>query len=87
MAINYIDLWIEDKESIIACMIRNMQADLNAGYDPMGKSIKDQRAELARYEEEFHTLTDKIADIIITRGNKAASDWCRLDLKRRGAIS
>ena len=87
MTINYIDLWIEDKESIIATMIRNMQADLNAGYDPMGKSIKDQRAELARYKEEFHALTDKIADIIITKGNKAASDWCRLDLKRRGAIS
>ena len=87
MIINYMDLWIEDKESIIACMIRNMQDDLNAGYDPMGKSIKDQRAELARYEEEYHMQCDKLADMIITRGNKAASDWCRLDLTLRGAIT
>lgn len=78
----WFEMWYKDKESIIACMIRNMQDDLNAGYDPRGKSITEQRQTLHEYEEHFKEQCDKLALMTEAQCNR----WCYIDMKRRGVI-
>ena len=40
---DWFELWFEDKQCMINIMICNMQADLDAGYDYFGNSIRKQR--------------------------------------------
>jgi hypothetical protein len=79
---DWFELWYEDKQSIMDTMVKNMVADLNAGYDYFGKSIQDQKQEIKNYKSEF----DKQMIEFATMDEKAANRWCFYDLKRRGAI-
>lgn len=42
---DWFQIWMDDKESIISTMVKNMSADLNAGYNYFGECIKRQRRE------------------------------------------
>lgn len=79
---DWFPIWQEDKEWIIDIMTQNMQDDLNAGYDPKGKSIREQKEQLAEYKKEYQ------ADLEMFKymGDKDVSRWCFYDLKKRGAI-
>lgn len=81
-------LWIQDKESMIATMQANMNADLAAGYNPAGASIIKQRAALIEYVREFNRELIHLQDIVLaySDGVTRVNRWCYLDLKRRGAI-
>lgn len=79
---DWFPIWQEDKEWIIDTMIQNIQDDLNAGYDPNGKSIKEQKADLENYKKEYHANLDMFKNM----GDKDVSRWCFYDLKKRGAI-
>lgn len=37
---DWFDIWFADKQGMIDCMTRNMAADLEAGYDYFGNSIR-----------------------------------------------
>lgn len=80
---DWFELWYEDKQSIMETMIKNMVADLNAGYDYFGKSIQDQKQEIKNYKSEF----DKQMIEFATMDEKTVNRWCFCDLKRRGAIT
>lgn len=79
---DWFDLWFEDKQSIIACMVRNMADDLAAGYNYFGNSMTRQRAELERYKAQF----DSEIDAFKAMDETAVNRWCFYDLKKRGAI-
>lgn len=83
MTTKWFDMWYEDKKSLLETMIRNMVADIEAGYNPLGQNIKNQRNMIDRYEDEMNFQLEKLAE----KDEKAAERWCYIDLKRRGAIA
>lgn len=76
------EMWYADKESVIETMIRNMQADLAAGYDPHGACIMRQKSEIEAYRDEFNARLEVLAYM----DEKKANRWCYVDMKRRGVI-
>lgn len=80
---NWFELWFDDKEAMISTMIRNMVADLDAGYDYFGKSITNQRKEIEEYKADFEARLDKFKEMEDT----AVQRWCYYDMKKRGVIS
>lgn len=76
------DMWISDKRSMVETMLRNIAADIAAGYNPVGDCIKRQREELQKYEQEFDRELMALADMT----EEKAERWCKYDLIRRGAI-
>lgn len=80
--IDWFDIWFADKQSILDTMIKNMQSDLEAGYDPNGASIVRQQCEINLYKNQF----DSEIEMLKEKDSKAAAHWCRLDMKKRGAI-
>ena len=79
----YFDMWFADKQSMINTMIKNMCADLDAGYDYFGKSITQQQQDIAAYKAKFDEELDKLK----TMSEKEVEHWCKLDMKKRGVIS
>lgn len=80
--INWVDIWFNDKSLIVSTMLGNMQADVEAGYDPDGYTIQKQRVDIETYRREFDREAKKLRDMEPMR----AQHWCYCDLKRRGAI-
>jgi hypothetical protein len=79
----WFQIWTEDKECIVETMWRNLEADITAGYDPLGNIVRKQLDAINDYREEmdnrilsFYKMTDEEVD-----------RWCFYDLKRRGAIA
>ena len=82
LEMKWFDIWYEDKQCILSTMISNMQADLNAGYNPIGHTIKSELAEIESYRASIDSKLDEFA----TMDEKSVNRWCYYDLKRRGAI-
>lgn len=80
---DWFSLWLEDKQSILDTMIRNLQADLSAGYYYNGNSAVSQRENIKAYQAQmneemknFRTMTDS-----------QVNHWRFYDMKRRGVIA
>ena len=54
----WFETWYEDKQSMVCTMIKNLTSDLEAGYNPFGNSIRNQRAEIDRYTIQFEKEMD-----------------------------
>jgi len=80
--IDWFELWQDDRECMLSTMIRNMAADLNAGYDYFGKCIINQREEIENYKKE----TESAFDLFKSMTEVQVSRWCFYDLKKRGVI-
>lgn len=79
---DWFEIWFEDRESILNTMMRNMGADLEAGYNYFGQSIIKQRQEIQKYKDE----TDHTLDMFKDMDEKAVNRWCFYELKKHGAI-
>ena len=79
---DWFELWHEDKRSMLDTMVKNMQADLNAGYDYFGQSIQNQRMAIDTYKRLFDQELDMFADM----DEKQVNRWCYYDMVKRGAI-
>ena len=79
----WFNTWYADKECILDTMVRNMTADLNAGYDYFGNCIVKQRKDIEDYKAEFEKQLMSFASMEDSARNK----WCYYDLLRRGAIT
>ena len=79
---DWFDLWLSDKKNMVNTMFRNIAADLDAGYDPMGESIKRARRELRAYEARFEMELDAFKGMSDNDVNR----WCYYDMVKRGAI-
>ena len=78
----WFDIWFEDKKAMISTMLSNMVADLNAGYDLYGKSIKDQKQRIDEYQKAFEDQMDAFKEM----DDKQVNRWCFYDMKKRGVI-
>lgn len=78
----WFEIWFQDKQSMIETMRRNMVADLEAGYNPNGRSILKQAYELSEYEHGFNVQMD----LFKSMEDEQVERWCYYDLKKRGAI-
>lgn len=80
---NWFEIWFADKMSVIEIMIRNMQADLEAGYNPHGGSISRQRREIDAYKAAFDAKMEQFAEMPEDKVQR----YCHYDLLRRGVIA
>ena len=80
---DWFPLWHEDKQAILDTMVRNLQADLNAGYDYFGNSATSQRQSIEAYKAQM----DEEMKTFRTMTDSQVSHWCFYDMKRRGAIA
>lgn len=78
----WFDIWFEDKQSMLDTMRRNLQADLDAGYNPSGYSIRKQTVDMETYKRGFDVQMDLFKNMEDAQVNR----WCYYDLKKRGAI-
>lgn len=75
-------MWYEDKKSIINTMAKNIAADLEAGYNPLGQSITKQRAEM----DEYIKIFDAEVELLKEFTPRQCEHWCKLDMLKRGVI-
>lgn len=80
--IDFFAMWIIDKKAIVATMYRNLQADIDAGYNPIGNCIKRQREEISAYEKDIDNSLELFKSMPETDINK----WCFYDMVKRGII-
>ena len=78
----WFEIWFDDMQSIIETMVKNMQADLDAGYDPQGHCIRKQRVDIEEKQIKF----DRQIELFKTMEDTRINRWCYYDLKKRGAI-
>lgn len=83
MEFKWFELWHEDRKCMLATMLRNYVADIEAGYNPIGATMKRQMAMIDAYGAE----TDATIEKFKCMEEKAIEKWCYLDLKKRGAIA
>lgn len=81
--VNWFEMWLQDKHSILYCMKSNMQADLNVGYDPRGKSITEQREMIDNYIKDINDTLDLFKTM---KDENDVNKWCFYDMVKRGAI-
>lgn len=79
----WFEIWFEDKETMLNTMVKNMRADLDAGYNYFGNSIQKQVREIDEYKLNFDAQVDEFKYMEY----KAVQRWCYYDLKKRGAIA
>lgn len=78
----YFELWCADYESLIYTARKNLQADLDAGYNPNGASIQRSRDVITEFQTRYADGLEKMKGM----DEKQAQRWCYLDMKKRGAI-
>jgi hypothetical protein len=83
MKTNWIEIWFADKVSMMDTMRRNLVADIEAGYNANGHSVRKQVVDIEEYEIKFNRDADRIKEMDPNKANH----WCYIDLKKRGAIS
>ena len=81
--IDWFTMWLDDKKSMTATMYKNLASDLDAGYDPRGKSITEQKVMIRDYEKDI----DNTLDLFKTMEADAVNRWCFYDMIKRGVIA
>lgn len=79
---DWFDIWFMDKNNMINVMTRNMVADIEAGYNPEGATIRREREERDAYKAAF----DAQMDTFKTMTENDVNRWCFYDMKKRGVI-
>ena len=80
--IDYAEMWHDDKKSIIKTMVRNMNADMQVGYNWLGQSIQQQINEITAYTVNY----EREAALLQAMTPDQQQRWCKRDLIKRGAI-
>lgn len=75
-------LWSSDQESMLATRIRNLAADIDAGYSPTGVSVRNQLADIADALNSVLAQYTRLGNMTIDKRGR----WCSDDMKRRGVI-
>ena len=80
---DYYEIYCEDSESIINTMFRNLNADLDAGYNPVGDCIRRQQQMIDDRQKEYRDALD----LFKTMTDQEINRWCYFELKKKGAIA
>ena len=57
---NWFEVWCADYDSLIMTAVRNLKADLEAGYNPNGASIKRSREVITEFETRYANGLEKM---------------------------
>ena len=79
---DWLQLWVEDKESLLATMASNVAADLTAGWSVYGEGVQRQLRELSDYRDEYKETLDSFKQLC----PEQVARWCFYDLLKQGAI-
>lgn len=79
---DWFELWQEDKECMLETMVKNMAADLDAGYNYFGNCIKNQKEIIDEYQKAYENRMYEFASM----SDKEVNKWCFYDMKVRGVI-
>lgn len=79
----WIEIWNDDKRSVVATMYRNLTADIEAKYSPWGHSVRQSQAQITTYIAEWEEQEMKIERL---DNIKAKGFMCYRWLKKSGAI-
>lgn len=80
---DWMKMWIDDKQGMISTMMRNLAADLDAGYTYFGQCVQKQKYDIEEYQKQYEKELMALADM----DEKKANRWCYFDLLRRGVIT
>ena len=80
--IDYVEMWHDDKKSIIKTMVKNMNSDIQVGYSWLQKSIQEQLNEITAYSVNY----EREATILASMTPEQQQRWCKRDLIKHGAI-
>ena len=75
-------IWFQDRKNVLETMKKNLSADLDAGYDPLGSSIVAQKQHIELFITEFRKDMDEIKN----KTKAQVEHWCYYDLMKRGVI-
>lgn len=81
-SIDWFEVWEEYIQGVIRSMYRNLSADLDNGYNPLGACIRQQKELIAEYEREYDDNLRKFREM----NDEEIRHFCFYDLKLRGAI-
>lgn len=81
--VDWFEMWRADRESLLDTMVRNMIADLDAGYDYFGNSIQRQLKDIA----DFKKKTQILLDFVSFMDEKKVNHWAYIQLLKSGAIA
>lgn len=76
------DMWIADKRGSLATMLRNIAADLDAGYNPIGDNVRRQIEDATAYR---HAVDRREREIEYLPSDKRERAYYN-DLIKTGAI-
>lgn len=79
---DWFSMWKSDRDSMLNTMLKNMMADLEAGYNYFGQSITRQRQEIDNYMSKTEETIEKFKSMT----DKEIARWCYLDMVKRGVI-
>jgi len=79
---DWFEMWCNDYDCLIYTAVRNLKADLEAGYNPNGESIKRSREVITEFENRYMNGLEKMKGLT----ENQIQCWCYLDMKKRGAI-
>lgn len=81
-SINWFEIREEYIHGVIRSMYRNLMADLECGYNPLGQCIREQKRKIAEYENAYAEDLAKFREM----SQEEINHYCFYDLKLRGAI-
>ena len=80
----WFDMWYSDKKCMLSIMYQNMASDLECGYNPLGKAIREQKEMIDAYEKDISATLDMFTEF---NDDTKIDHWCYHDLLKRGAIA
>lgn len=78
----WLELWIEERKSMLETISRNIEADIRAGYPLTSKAVTEGRALYERTYEKYKNDLREAFKMIPAESNR----WAYMDLKARGWI-
>lgn len=81
-SVDWFEMYVDDKRSMLNTMVRNLAADLDAGYDWFGASSVRQRERIDEYKAEYDGALERFKGM----SEEQVQRWCFYDMLKRGAI-
>lgn len=75
-------MWNDDKRAMIDTMKRNVEADIDAGYNERGFTVVKAKEALDRYIRRYEDDVESFKRMT----EKDVQRWCFYDLVKRGVV-
>ena len=80
---DWLEVWIDDWESLIETQNRNIQSELQAGFKWTGQHVQHEVKILKEFDSKYRDGLEKFKYM----DEREVQRWCYFDLLKRGAIT